>query len=185
MKRKLIIVAAVLAAAALLTAAAPWTSRQHKAHQIANIARELGLPEDSAIISEASRLWWAEQEDARIIANVVAHEAPYCTERHQRLVAQVILNRVADPRFPDNVRDVVTQPGQYHPSYVNDLPDYASASPEIRRCFAAAVAALNGEVDCPESVIFQSEFEQLGAGTYERIEVDTGAYRSVTFFNFG
>lgn len=185
MKRKLIIIVAVLASAVILVAATPWTSRQHKAHQIAQLARELGLPEDSAIIAEASRVWWAEQEDARIIANVVAHEAPFCSARHQQLVAQVVLNRVADPRFPDTVREVVEQPGQYHPTYTQNLPLYASASPEELRCFDAAVTALMGDVECPPEVIFQSEFAALGAGTYEAITVDTGAYRSTTYFNYG
>lgn len=185
LERKPVIIVAVLAVAAILIAATPWTSRQHKAHQIAELARELGLPEDGAIIAEASRVWWAEQEDARIIANVIAHEAPYCTARHQQLVAQVILNRVADPRFPDTVREVIEQPGQYHPSYTQSLPTYSTASPEELRCFDAAVTALMGGVDCPADVIFQSQYSSLGAGVYEKITVDTGAYRSTTFFNFG
>ena len=183
--RKILIVALILATALLLMAAAPWTSNQDRAHRIAELAREAGLGEDSAIIREASVLWWAEREDCRILANVIAHEAPCCTDRHQQLVAQVVLNRVADGRFPDTVRTVVTQPRQYHASYVEDLPEYATASAEMKRCFANAVAALDGNVDCPAEVIFQSEFQSLGAGTYERIEVNTGAYRSVTYFNYG
>lgn len=183
--RKLIIILAVLICAALLVAAMPWTSRQDKAHRLANLARELGCGEDSPIITEAARLWWAETEDCRILANVVAHEAPYCSDRHQQLVAQVVLNRVADPRFPGTVREVVNQPGQYHRSYTNNLPDYATAGAEMRRCFSAAIRALMGEVECPPDVIYQSQYQSLGAGTYEAITVDTGSYRSTTYFNFG
>lgn len=145
----------------------------------------MGLAEDSAIIKEASVLWYAETEECRILANVIAHEAPYCTDRHQQLVAQVVLNRVGDGRFPDTVKSVVEQEGQYHPSYTRNLPEYANCSVEVRRCFANAIAALNGEVECPKDVIFQSQYISLGAGTYERITVDTGAYRSTTYFNYG
>lgn len=183
--RKLQIILLVLIAAALLIGAAPWTSRQDKAHKLADLARELGCAEDSAIITEASRLWWAETEECRILANVLAHECPYCSDRQQDLTAQVVLNRVADPRFPDTIRAVVEQPGQYHRSYTQSLPDYASAGTELRRCFAAAIRALMGEVECPPDVIYQSQYQSLGAGTYEAITVDTGSYRSTTYFNFG
>lgn len=183
--RKLNIIVLVLLAAALLIGAAPWTSRQDKAHRLADLARELGCAEDSAIITEAARLWWAETEECRILANVIAHEAPYCTDRHQELVAKVVLNRVADPRFPDTVRAVVEQPGQYHPSYTQSLPSYETANETMRRCFDAAIRALMGEVECPRDVIYQSQYQSLGAGTYEAITVDTGAWRSTTYFNYG
>ena len=40
---------------------AAWTELQRTAHEIATMAREAGLPEDSPIILECSRLWWAEE----------------------------------------------------------------------------------------------------------------------------
>lgn len=192
MKNKLLIILAVLAAAGILLGATSWTSRQHKAHQIADLARELGVSEDNAIIREASLLWWAENEDVRILANVLAHECPYCSDRQQQLTAQVVINRVRDARFPDTVRGVVEQSNiingilvhQYAPSYTQNLPDYATGSAEVKRCFANAVAVMNGDVDCPSDVIYQANFPQ-GAGTYETIQVDTGAYRSTTYFCYG
>lgn len=196
--KKLNIIVFVLLCAAILLGAAPWTTRQDKAHRIAELAREIGLDEDHAIITEASRLWWAEEEDCRILANVLAHECPYCSDRQQDLTAQVVLNRVKDERFPDSIREVVEQADyirqsdgsvrvvyQYHPSYTMNLPDYATASTEMRRCFEAAIRALIGEVKCPSDVIYQSQYAGLGAGTYEAITVDTGSYRSTTYFNFG
>lgn len=39
------------------------TERQVKAHEIAEAARELGLPEDNPIIQEASRIWWEEENN--------------------------------------------------------------------------------------------------------------------------
>ena len=196
--KKLISVFAVMVIAALLVAGRPWSTRQDKAHQIADLAREMGCSEESGIIREASMLWWAETEDAKILANVIAHEAPYCSDRHQDLVAAVVLNRVADPRFPNTVREVVEQvsyfgqPGggvkvvyQYHPTYTQNLPSYEGASPEMRRCFEAAVRALVGEVECPADVIYQSNYSSIGAGNYETIYVNTGSFQSVTYFNYG
>jgi len=56
--------AAMLAACVIFLGAAGasgWTSRQTQAHQIAEIARQMGLPENDPIIIRASELWW---EDA-------------------------------------------------------------------------------------------------------------------------
>ena len=44
-----------------------WTELQTAVHEIAQTAREAGLPEDSPIIQECSRLWW-EEETARLEA---------------------------------------------------------------------------------------------------------------------
>jgi len=162
-----------------------WTNKQIELHEIANRARELGIPEDSPIIVELQRLWWQEQEDLRILAKVVRNESGYCTDRHQQLVAKVVLNRVASPMFPDNVKDVVNAPMQYNPIYTRDLPDWDTTDPETLRAFRNALKAMNGEVECPSDVFFQSEFPKLGKGNYETITVDTGWFRSTTYFNYG
>ena len=38
-----------------------WTDIQYKAHEIAEIARSMGLPEEDPIITNAQEIWWAEQ----------------------------------------------------------------------------------------------------------------------------
>lgn len=161
-----------------------WTNRQYQLHELANQARAMGLPEESPIIVEAQRLWWSEQRELQILANVILHEAPYCTDRHQQLVAQVVLNRKASPIFPDNVTDVVNQPGQYNPAYTRNLPTWDGADAETKRAFRNAIAAMNGKVECPENVVYQSEFDFLGSGNYEIHEVKTDYFRSLTYFNF-
>ncbi len=186
MKRTILLLLTV-AVIASVTAATyrPWTDAQHTAHEIAELARGMGLDEDHPIITEAQRLWALDTEDARILAAVIYGEARYCPDRHQQLVAQVVLNRVADERFPDTVRGVVEQPGQYTPAYTRNLPSYASADAEMQRCFEAALAALEGRVECPADVIYQSQCQSLGAGVYEISEVDTGWYASTTYFAYG
>ena len=57
---------------------------------------------------------WVEPEsDLWLIAKVICGEAQYCDRIEMEYVASVILNRVADPRFPNTIREVVYQPGQY------------------------------------------------------------------------
>lgn len=56
----------VLALAISTSAVSGWTDTQNKVHEIADMARELGLPEDDPIIKRASEIWW--EEDARVKA---------------------------------------------------------------------------------------------------------------------
>jgi len=37
-----------------------WTPTQERAHEIAQLAREMGLAEDDPIIVRATEIWWAE-----------------------------------------------------------------------------------------------------------------------------
>lgn len=50
-------------------------------------------------------------EDLLYLAKIVQNEAgsDFCSDAHQRAVASVVLNRVADPRFPDTIIGVITQ----------------------------------------------------------------------------
>ena len=67
--------------------------------------------EEKAILCTAS-------EDCVKIAEVVVWESRSEPLEGQRLVAQVILNRVNHKSWPDNVKDVVHQPKQF--SYLQD-----------------------------------------------------------------
>lgn len=121
----------------------------------------------------AARAAAAVLADLAILANVIAGEAPYCPQEHQVAVAAVVLNRVADDRFPGSVAEVVAQPGQYSTRYLErtDWPD---------GCWEAAVKAMAGEHDVPPDVVFQAEFVQ--GEIWWASEVDTGWWRSTTYF---
>lgn len=64
--------AAMLAACVIFlgaTGASGWTSRQSTAHEIAELARGMGLQEDDPIIVRASEIWWEDnflREGAKI-----------------------------------------------------------------------------------------------------------------------
>lgn len=53
-------------------------------------------------------------EDAEMIAKTVWGEARGCSTEGQAKVVWCILNRVDDPRFPDTIEGVITQPWQFH-----------------------------------------------------------------------
>lgn len=62
-------------------------------------------PEPVAMITSEGEL--------ELLAGVIHAEAGNQDEVGKRLVADVVLNRVADARFPDNIADVITQAGQF------------------------------------------------------------------------
>lgn len=63
-RKKFVAVIAACIAILLLSgfvSQAVWTSKQEGVHQIAEIAREIGLPEDDPIIVRAKIIWWEEE----------------------------------------------------------------------------------------------------------------------------
>lgn len=182
------IVAAVLAVLLLGGFAWPPAEVQDRAHEIAELARGLGLPETDPIIQRAREIWWEADAqfcaDRDIIATVVYNEAGHgCSERHMELVAAVVCNRVADDRFPGTVFEVVVQPGQYHPDYANPDSYYGKRARESDRwalCQEIAARALRGEVDCEPGVLYQANFVQ-GSGIYETHQTSY----STSYFCYG
>ncbi len=181
----LIILIAVLLLRSACIASSTWTERQTQAHEIAETARAMGLPEDNPIIAEAQRIWEEEQRqfilDRDIIATVIYNEAwAGCTDRHRELVAAVIINRVKSDKFPDTVYDVVSQKGQYLLGYANGDPRYTPPLEVREECQEIAARALLGAIDCPDNVLYQAEFKQ-GSGVYEVCETSY----STTYFCYG
>lgn len=54
-------------------------------------------------------------EDYQVLLRIVQAEAGICDEKGKILVANVILNRVRDKEFPNNITDVVYQRSQFSP----------------------------------------------------------------------
>jgi hypothetical protein len=77
-------------------------------------------------------------------------------------VGEVVLNRVSSPEFPDTMREVLEQPGQY---YGKNNPYFDCLRPSAE-CVEAARRLLSGERVLGEpGVVFQSNFHQ-GSGVY-------------------
>ena len=149
MKRKIIViimvVAIVLSMCSVSYAATKlyikWTQRQNVAHEIAELARSIDLPEDDAIIKRAQEIWWedelnaakstidfysgvlpydltysAETEDlAIVLAKTVWAEARgvYSVEE-QAAIIQTIYNRAGSSQFDyATPYEVATAPNQF------------------------------------------------------------------------
>lgn len=153
---------------------------QDQAHQTAESLRKKGYSDSSAYVQAAKSTWNEAQkaiagyqklaqysdEDIRILTTTVFHEAGHTTEQLRQYVAQVVLNRVEDSRFPDTVKGVITQPGQYSTKY------------------ATVEAAMMGQVEMPSNVLYQANFSQ-GKGVWKSVYFNSGWYASTSYFCYG
>lgn len=57
------------------------------------------------------------EQDYQTLLRIVQAEAGICDDKGKILVADVVLNRVRDEDFPDNITDVVYQKSQFSPVY--------------------------------------------------------------------
>lgn len=100
------------------------------------------------------------EEDLYVLAHVLAGEAQSYSDEEQRYVGSVVLNRVNHPEFPDTIKEVVFEKGQY--SCVTD-GNY-DREPTQRNCANARWLLLNGSV-LPSNVVYQSGGRQ-GKGVF-------------------
>lgn len=61
------------------------------------------------------------EEDVVMVAKTLYGECRGCPAEEQAQVVWCILNRVDDPRFPDTISGVITQPYQFH-GYSSSFP---------------------------------------------------------------
>lgn len=171
---------------------------QAQAHEAAQAMRQMGYGENSSYI-EAARATWHEaqeeiaaytrlskytDEDIRILATTVYYEAGSTTEQLREYVAQVVLNRVSDSRFPNTVKGVVTQPGQYAGKYAQASTTQAAqnaSSLNYASSVSAAKKAMMGRVDMPSNVVFQANFAQ-GKGIWKSVYFNSGWFASTSYF---
>lgn len=104
-------------------------------------------------------------EELEWLAKLAYHEAgcSSCPDRQQQLVVAVVLRRVASPLWPNSIKEVISQSGQYG-SY-NTWDWNNNAVPQ--RAYDNALAVLNGICDYPDNLIFQSSFPQKSWGAKE------------------
>ena len=93
------------------------------------------------------------QEDLDLLSRVIYAEAgcEWFPNWVQRAVGSVVLNRVKDKRYPNNIKEVLWQPGQY--GCVTDGNIYRTPT---KKCIDNAKAILENGSTLPEGVIGQS-----------------------------
>ncbi|MDY4430272.1 cell wall hydrolase [Evtepia sp.] len=178
---------------------------QAQAHQTANKLRAQGYSDSSSYIQAAKATWNAAQaeivayqklskytyEDIRILATTVYYEAGSTTEQLRQYVAQVALNRVADSRFPNTVKGVITQPGQYNTKYAAmetaqaiKNKDAANGTYNWETCKNSVKQAMMGKVAMPSNVLYQANFSQ-GKGLWKSVYFNSGYFASTSYFCYG
>ena len=107
------------------------------------------------------------EEELEALALVIYQEAgaDYCSDETRLMVGTVVMNRVADPRFPDTIEEVLTQKYQYGRLHWTGLVWAERASREteahaVQRAYEIAERILNGERAFEAGVIWQAEFPQ-------------------------
>lgn len=178
---------------------------QDQAHQTAESLRKKGYSDSSAYVQAAKSTWNEAQkaiagyqklaqysdEDIRILTTTVFHEAGHTTEQLRQYVAQVVLNRVEDSRFPDTVKGVITQPGQYSTKYATveaantiQATDSKNGTYYYGICEDSVKAAMMGQVEMPSNVLYQANFSQ-GKGVWKSVYFNSGWYASTSYFCYG
>lgn len=109
------------------------------------------------------------EDELEALALAIYQEAgsDKCSDEARLMVGAVVLNRVADERFPDSIEEVLLQERQYGRLHWTGLvwPEraaYPSEAHAVERAYTAAEALLSGSVVdvLPPDVIFQAEFVQ-------------------------
>ena len=108
-------------------------------------------------------------EDIELLARVIYQEAggdSYCNDCRRR-VADVVLNRIEDDRFPSTMLNVLRQKGQYGEYYWTGVvwPDrawYDSEKPAVERARRIAEEVVSGQHSelYGQNYIWQAEFIQ-------------------------
>ena len=102
------------------------------------------------------------EEDLYLLSHLICGEVNNCDWQMKIYVGSVVLNRVADPRFPSDLYGVIYQnnPLQYSCTVDGNF----NKEPNDETVEAAKYLLENGS-QLPPDVIFQAEFPQ-GTGTY-------------------
>lgn len=111
------------------------------------------------------------ENDLYVLSHIISAESGNCSEEMMIAVGSVVLNRVADDRFPDTIEEVVFQkdPVQYSPT-VNGT--YWNEPTEGAVKVAKKLLEEGSQIDA--SVVWQAEFPQ-GVGTYDAIDSPWGS----------
>ena len=105
------------------------------------------------------------EDDLEMLACVIYQEAggDEASDEIRRMVGEVVLNRVADPRFPNTIKEVLLQKSQYGRFHWTGIvwPARAAKEPEaVERAYRCAQMVFEEERLLPTDAVFQAEFVQ-------------------------
>ena len=102
------------------------------------------------------------EEDLYLLSHLICGEVEGCDRQMKTYVGSVVLNRVADSRFPGTLREVIYQNNPLQ--YLCTVDGNFEKTPGEETIDVAKFLLTNGS-QLPPNVIFQAEFKQ-GTGTY-------------------
>ncbi len=112
------------------------------------------------------------QEDRNLLAEVMYYENWNTDSEHLAAyyTGAVVMNRVKSKDWPNTIKEVLYQRGQYSTTkkfFTKEIP---------AECYELAEMILReGTPDVPENVIFQS-MRKLGKGTWKKVNTDYFCY---------
>lgn len=101
-------------------------------------------------------------EDIWYLSRVIQAESGYCQREMMEGVGSVVLNRVESDLFPNTVREVIEQPGQYSTLL------WLSSQVPTDEVMEVTVDLLENGSKYPEDVLYQANFVQ-GSGVYKTL----------------
>lgn len=110
------------------------------------------------------------EEDLYLLSHVIAGEANNCDQTMKLYVGSVVLNRLASPKFPSTLREVIFQKGQYQCVFSGHFKE----QPNEDTIQITKQLLTNGSI-LPPNVLFQAEFRQ-GSGIYRKYQNEYFCY---------
>lgn len=101
-------------------------------------------------------------EDLWYLSRVIQAESGYCSIEMQEGVGSVVLNRRDSDLFPDTIREVIEQPGQY------STLSWLSSQIPTEEVIEVSIDLLENGSKFPPEVVWQANFPQ-GTGTYKTL----------------
>jgi N-acetylmuramoyl-L-alanine amidase len=101
-------------------------------------------------------------DDVWYLSRVIQAESGYCQREMMEGVGSVVLNRVADDRFPNSIPEVIQQPGQY------STLSWLSSQTPTEEVMEVTIDLLENGSKFPPEVVWQANFPQ-GSGTYQTL----------------
>ena len=134
---------------------------------------ETMVREHKIMLDRLIAAWEHRQEEINLLAEVIYHENWHTDKEHMAAyyTGAVVMNRVNSKAWPNSVKEVLYQRGQYSTTklfYTVELP---------KECYEMARDIYrNGTPEVPANVIFQSMQKGLGRGHWKVINGEYFAY---------
>lgn len=114
-------------------------------------------PADEVKVLEKIEPVKVDEQELDLLARLIQAEAgaDWCTDELQRAVGSVVLNRMGDERYPDTMKEVIYQKGQYSTAKSGKINQAATD-----RAKANAEYLLTEGSTLPDEIIYQANFKQ-------------------------